>query len=36
MKSIRTPNLTTELVNNIEHLRTLLDIRNGEYYINGF
>ena len=33
VRSIRKPNLKTEHVNNIEQLRTLLDIRNGAYYI---
>ena len=28
--------IKTEHVNNIEQLRSLLDIRNGPYYIEGF
>ena len=36
MKCIRKPKLKTEHVNNIEHLRALLDIRNGAYYIEFF
>ena len=36
MRSIRKPNLKTEHVNNIEQFRTLLDIRNGAYYIEVF
>ena len=36
MKCIRKPKLKTEHVNNIEQLRSLLDIRNGAYYIEGF
>ena len=36
MKYIRKPKLKTEHVNNIEHLRALLDIRNGVYYIEFF
>ena len=36
MKYIRKPKLKTEHMNYIEQLRTLLDIRNGAYYIEGF
>ena len=36
MKYIRKSKLKTEHVNNIEHLRTLLDIHNGAYYIEVF
>ena len=36
MRSIRKPNLKTEHVNNIEQLRTLLDIRNGAYSMEVF
>ena len=36
MRSTCNSNLKTEHGNNIEQLRTLLDIRNGAYYIEGF
>ena len=36
MRSLRKLNLKTEHVNNIEALRTLLDICNGAYYIEVF
>ena len=36
MKYIRKPKLKTEHENNIEQLRTLLDIHNGAYYIEVF
>ena len=36
MRTIRKSNSKTEHVNNIEQLRTLLNIRNGAYYIDGF
>ena len=36
MKSIQMPKLKREHVNNIEQLKTLLYIRNGAHYIEGF
>ena len=35
MRSIRKANLKTEHVNNIEQVKTLLDICNGAYSIDG-
>ena len=35
MRSIRKPNLKTEHVNNILQIKTLLDIPNGAYSIEG-
>ena len=36
MRFIRTPNFRTEHANNVEHPRTLLDVRYGVYSIEAF